>query len=261
MVSSTPLMPFQAKSLTSLPLISHGFFTRQGGVSSGFFESLNMGLSKGDSQRNVFENRRRIGHYFNPNLESVCFSKQVHGNKASFITGNLDPLTPPETDALVTNQPGLVIGILTADCVPLLIADSTVPLVAAVHAGWRGALKGIVEATIQVMRKKGSHPSNLIAAIGPAIAQGSYEVGPDVYNAFEQEDPASLSYFRPQGARWFFDLPGFVQGRLEKLNLGSIERLPHDTYQREDLFFSCRRANHHKEPSFGNQASCIMIEE
>ncbi len=253
--------PFvSAPMLTALPGIRHGFFTRQGGVSTGVYASLNLGAGSADAAGNVTENRARVAARLGTAHIQTLY--QVHGNDAVLISQPLTLEARPQADALVTTQPGLALGVLTADCVPVLLADGQAQVIAAVHAGWRGALAGIVARTFAVMTAQGAEPSRIQAAIGPAIAQTSYEVGEEVRARFLAEgDTGDGAFFRPAAApgKWLFDLPGLVAARLRGAGISAVETLAHDTYGEEALFYSFRRATHRGEPDYGRQISAILI--
>jgi len=254
-----PLKPLQIPSFPSN--LDHGFFTRQGGNSTGLFSTLNVGLSKGDYRETVVANREKIARYFQQPLTSLCFAEQVHGNTALFIDKPYDFKTPPKADALITNVQGLIMGVQTADCAPILLYDPTAPLVAALHGGWKGALSGIIENTITLMLQQGAKRMSITALIGPSIAQESYEVDEDFYRNFVIKNHAWSTFFK-QGnkkEKFFFDLEGFVKQKLTDQRLKTVLTLAQDTYKNANLFFSCRRSFHTGEPTFGNQASCIMI--
>ena len=186
--------------------------------------------------------------------------KQVHGQEVKIVDQPWDPSQLFEADALVTMNPSVVLGIQTADCVPILLADVKNHVIGAVHAGWRGALKGVVEETINVMISLGAKKENLLAAIGPAIAQESYEVGPEVYQMFVEKNTTNAQFFLQQEfpESLYLNLPGFVESILVD-RCHQVERLPYDTYGNPDLFFSCRRSYHEKFPSFGGHISLISL--
>lgn len=240
------------------PKIRHGFFTRQGGVSPSPFASLNASLSRGQPHHGM-ANRARIAAYFQQNPESICCVQQMHGRQVRIITQAYDPLRPPMGDALITETPGLVIGVLTADCVPILIADPVAGRVAAIHAGWRGLQAGIIEATLDQMIHRGSTLSNCLGAIGPCIAQENYEVGPDLYTAFKASHPHWEEYFTKQSHRYHFDLKACAYNSLQAYALKDIDILWADTYSDSQRFFSCRRSLHEGNQAFGNQMSAICI--
>lgn len=256
---SFSLKPLQDPSFPTN--LGHGFFTRQGGNGLDLFKTLNVGLSKGDDHETVISNREKIAHYFQCPLTSLCFAEQVHGNKALFIDNPYDFNKPPKGDALITNVPGLIMGVQTADCVPVLLYDPTIPLVAALHGGWKGTLSGIIENTVSLMLDRGAKRENLMASIGPSIAQDSYQVDEVFHHTFMKNNQDWSRFFKQgaQDGKFFFDLEGLVKQKLQDEGLQSIHSLGQDTYTNDTLFFSCRRAFHKGEATFGNQASCIVI--
>jgi len=206
-------------------------------------------------------NRERIAHYFKQPLTSLCFAEQVHGNKALLIKAPYDLTNPPKADALVTSVQGLIMGVQTADCVPVLLYDTVTPLVAALHGGWKGAYSGIIENTLDLMVQQGATRETIVASIGPSIHQNSYEVDEPFYQTFVEKEQSWSKFFKQgnQKEKFFFDLEGFVKYILQKEGIQRIHSIGQDTYTNEALFFSCRRAFHKGETTFGNQASCIMI--
>lgn len=252
------MIPFiQCDSLSQFSGIQHGFTTRQGGVSSGPYTSLNTGKSKGDLNENVMENRRRIALTFQSLPEHLITLNQIHSNKVEIVDENWTSTTLREADALVTNVPHKLLGIMTADCVPVLLADPINHVVAAVHAGWHGAVAGIVQNTLATMVGCGANLSNIHAAIGPCIWQQSYEVDQNFYdNLPEAKD---LFIKSPQPDHWLFDLPGFVQRTLEEQKVTHITPSKYDTYRHPEMFFSFRRKTHLNEPAFGNSLSVIKL--
>ncbi|GAB4142701.1 MAG: peptidoglycan editing factor PgeF [Sphingomonadales bacterium] len=249
-----------APTLHALPGIRHGFFTRQGGVSTGLYASLNLGAGSADAAGHVTENRARVAARLGACHVQTLY--QVHSPDAVSIDQPLAMAARPQADALITTQPGLAVGVLTADCVPVLLADADAGVIAAAHAGWRGTLAGIIARTLDVMTAAGANPHRIHAAIGPAIAQTSYEVGEDVRARFMADgDAADESFFRPAAAprKWLCDLPGMVANRLRDRGIGKVETLIHDTYGEESLFYSFRRATHRGEPDYGRQISAIML--
>lgn len=251
--------------LSSLQSVRHGFFTRQGGVSQSYFQSLNFTLTKGDTYENVKKNRDIAMTAFQTTSENLVCMKQVHGTETLFIDYPTGFLTPNqrmlEGDALVTTTSGLAIGILTADCVPILLSDSTETIIGAAHAGWRGALGGVVESVLGIMREKGA--KNIVAAIGPCIRQHNYEVGLDVWEGVITKNPNNQAFFEKTNVsgKYLLDLPGLVKNILMCQGVSQVDLLSHDTYSDEAMFFSCRRATHRKEPTFGCQLSAIMIQK
>jgi polyphenol oxidase len=255
----TSLAPVRSTMLTQLTGIAHGFYGRRGGVSSGIYESLNTGHGSADDGANVIENRRRIAVDMGVTPDRLMSAYQVHSADAIMVD---KPFTGerPKVDALVTRCPSLATTILTADCAPVLFADPSARIVAAAHAGWKGAVGGILEATIEKMCKLGAAKSRIVAAIGPCIAQASYEVGPEFLAHFVELDVANERFFVPGlGDRFQFDLKRFCAARLRAAGLGAIDVLPHDTCALESTFFSNRRRNLAGEPDYGRNLSAIRI--
>ncbi len=243
--------------------LRHGFFGRRGGVSRGPFASLNVGLRGGDDPAAVRENRRRIADTLGIPLEALVTARQVHGTTALLVAAPFDPDRLPEADALVVERPGLAIGVTTADCAPVLLMDPIGLRAAAIHAGWRGLLHGVIERTVELMAARGTRPSELRAAIGPCIGPTSYEVGPELEDAFRRRDPAFAAHFRPVGAsdRRLFDLPGAVRRVLLNCGLeaGRVQLLGRDTCREEADWFSCRRSRLRGEGRFGLQLSALVL--
>ncbi len=254
------LNPILAPAL-DLPGIRHGFFTRDGGVSEGLYAGLNCGLGSSDDPARVLENRARVARHLGGTRPEVLTVYQVHSGTAVRADGPIARDALPKADAVVTKVHGLVIGILTADCTPVLFADPEAKVVGAAHAGWRGAVAGIVEATVGEMEMAGARRDRIRAAIGPTISQSAYEVGPE----FEAEvlglDPANRDFFTTPapGEKTRFDLPGFVDRRLAALGLAAVDRVSHCTYADESKFFSFRRTTHRSEPDYGRQISAIVV--
>ncbi len=240
--------------------IRHGFFGRQGGVSSGDFSSLTGILRPGVPLEEVFENRLRImGNLFSKSLPMMSVN-QIHGTDVITIDKNLWELgQEPPADALVTNQPGIVLAVATADCVPLLFFDPISNVIGVSHAGWRGAFAGVIENTLTAMQSLGSQISNILVAIGPCIHQESYEVDINFYNTFMEHDFSSGSFFTPTNDRYLFDLPGYVRHRLVAAGIQQIDQIPYNTYAHPTIFFSCRRSYHQRAASFGCQLSVIGL--
>jgi YfiH family protein len=241
--------------------IRHGFFTRNGGVSSGLFASLNCGFGSADDAGNVTENRGRVLDALGLARNRLVTCYQIHGTAVAAVDAvwTLDAL--PRADAMVTRQPGIALGILTADCAPVLFADAEAGVIGAAHAGWRGALAGVLEATVQAMTELGASPRRLCAGVGPCIAQASYEVGPEFPAPFLAQSPAHAAFFRPapRAGHWLFDLEGYVAGRLERLGLQRIERSGGDTAAEAERFFSYRRSCLRQEPDYGRELSAIAL--
>ncbi|MBA2126936.1 peptidoglycan editing factor PgeF [Hyphomicrobium methylovorum] len=256
------LAPLLAPNLQSLSGIRHGFFTRQGGVSEGIYASLNCGAGSNDDRERVLENRRRIADHLGGSGGNVVTLYQEHGATARTVTDL--PLTTaelPHADAVVSATPGLAIGILTADCAPVLFADAEARVVAAAHAGWRGALGGIVESAVREMERLGARREHIAAAVGPCISQRAYEVGPEFEAQFLTAAPGAASFFvrSDANARPHFDLQGFVMHRLAEARIANVARLDVCTCENESLFYSYRRKTHLLEPDYGRQISAIVV--
>lgn len=251
--------------LTALPFVNHGFTTRQGGVSKGYFSSLNAAMEKEDSHENVVENRRRIALAFQAEPKNLLTLSQVHSNTVIVVDAPWKHDKRPTGDALITCVPGLLMSVVTADCVPILLADPSSQMVAAIHAGWKGATSGIIHNTIGEMVRLGAKRQTIHAAIGPCIWQESYEVDASFYASFPLTDPnLKKRYFKESSdperkGFWYFDLPGFVEGCLAAEEITSISASPANTYLDEERFFSYRRKTHRNEPVFGCGLSGIMI--
>lgn len=243
----------RADILAELP---HGFLGRAGGVSQGLVAGLNVGFGAGDDPAAVAENRRRAAAAVLPGAPLVAVH-QIHSSDCVVVEQLWEDTRRPIADALVSRMPGVVLGIVTADCAPVLLADVEAGVIGAAHAGWRGAQGGVLETTIAAMESLGARPSRIAAAVGPAIAQASYEVGAD----FKAQFPETDSRFFAAGAadHWQFDLEAYVISRLELAGIGKIQGLALDTYADEARFFSFRRATHRAEPNYGRQFSLIAL--
>jgi len=253
-----------AVALAALPGIRHGFFTRRGGVSEAPYASLNCGPGSRDGRANVVENRARVARSLGLVPERLLTVGQVHGANAVVVAAPWpDPEHGrPQADALVTNTPGLAIATLTADCAPVLFADRQARVIGAAHAGWKGALAGILESTITAMEGLGAHRNRIQVAIGPAIGPNHYEVGEEFVQTFLTRDLDNARFFRrPDGAgRALFDLPGFIAARLSTAGASLCEDLGRCTYAGESEFFSFRRATHLGEADYGRQISAIVLD-
>lgn len=240
--------------------IGHGFFTRAGGVSEGLYASLNCGLGSGDAAEAVRENRGRVAGRLGVEHERLLTAYQVHSPTAVTVEGPWQG-ERPDADALVTATPGLAVGVLTADCAPVLFADAEARVVGAAHAGWKGALTGVLEAAVDAMERLGARRARIAAAVGPCIAQASYEVGPEFAGTFLTQDPANAAFFAPgQGDRLQFDLKGYVAARLRRAGIGALAIDPADTQQDEARFFSFRRSTKRGEKDYGRLISAIVLE-
>jgi hypothetical protein len=238
-------------------LVPHGFFTRQGGVSTGPFASLNCSFSGADDAENVQRNRALVAAEFGVVPEHLLGLKQVHGAKVVTVTAPWAIGAGPAADAMVTSTAGLALGVITADCAPVLFADEAQKIVGAAHAGWRGALAGVLEATAEAMRALGAQ--SIRAVIGPCIQQKSYEVAADLRDPVVARDPAHARFFAPGRAeRWQFDLPGYCATRLQEAGIAP-EILPLDTCAEDQEFFSHRRRTLRGEGAIGHQVSVICV--
>ncbi|MBV9994934.1 MAG: peptidoglycan editing factor PgeF [Caulobacteraceae bacterium] len=241
--------------------IRHAFFTRQGGVSEGVYGSLNAGPGSGDDPARVAENRRRAAARLGGPEDRLLSAYQVHSPAALIVEAPWRG-PRPEGDALVTAEPALALGALAADCAPVLIADPEARIVAAAHAGWRGALAGVVEAAIEAMTALGAAPARMLAAVGPCIGPDSYEVGLEFAARFEAAAAANARFFRAgqRPDKRLFDLPGYVLSRLAAAGVGQAEWIGCDTFAEEALFFSNRRAVHRGQSDYGRLLSAIALE-
>ena len=237
--------------------VRHGFLTRRGGVSDGPFRSLNCGFGSNDVRARVSENRRRAVAAAGLGNAPLVTPYQVHGTRV--IVAGPEPLPAQRADAVVTAQPGVAVGILTADCAPVLFADPVAGVAGAAHAGWKGALAGVLPATIDRLERLGAKRERVVAAIGPAIAQASYEVDPPFAEPFLRDDPDGESLFRRAGAKLLFDLPGYTVRCLERAGIGTVDVLDRDTAGEPDSFFSYRRNFRAGEPRYGRLLSLIGI--
>lgn len=239
--------------------IPHGFLGRRGGVSTGLVAGLNLGLGTGDEAAAVAQNRTRAVAAVLPDARLVTVY-QVHSADC-VVAGEWNDDARPHADALVTDQPGLLLGVVTADCAPVLLADQSAGVIGAAHAGWKGAVSGVTDSAIVAMEKLGAKRGNIVAAVGPCIAQPSYEVDAGFYQRFVAQDPGNAAYFVPGVSdHWQFDLEHYVAERLQQAGIGAVERLGLDTYPDENAFFSFRRATHRGEPDYGRQMSLIGLD-
>lgn len=257
-MSGPPVL--QSALLAGAPGIRHAFFSRQGGVSKGIYEGLNVGRGSNDHPEDVLENRRRAAAWFGATPDALNSCYQIHS--ATAVTAD-EPWCGrlPEGDAVVTGRPALVCAVLSADCAPVLFADPRAGVVAAAHAGWQGALNGVVEAALVSMETLGADRSRIVAAVGPCIAQDSYEVGLEYLDRFEAAQPGSARFFKPGAIadKRLFDLPGFVLDRLALAGVRQAEWIGRDTCAEADWFFSNRRAFKRGEPDYGRLMSAIMV--
>jgi len=252
----TPSSPL----LSAIPGLRHAFFTRDGGVSSGLYESLNGGIGSNDDPAHVAENRRRMAEQIGVTPEHFLSVHQTHSPDVIVATGPWQTPSRPLADAIVTRTEGLAIGATAADCGPILLVDPGARVIGAAHAGWKGALTGIVESTVEAMEKLGAERSGIVAAIGPLIRQHSYEVGPEFVERFIEADAEHGSFFIPSSREGhaMFDLAGFIRMRLENAGVLMIDDIGIDTYS-DERFYSYRRSVHRKEPDYGRHVHAIAL--
>ncbi|UXS02119.1 peptidoglycan editing factor PgeF [Agrobacterium tumefaciens] len=263
MQNETLPLPIQSPLLSSLSgnKVRHGFFTRYGGVSAGIYEGLNVGLGSNDEPERVKENRRRVAQWFGLPTEKLATVHQVHSPDVVVVDDSYAG-DRPEADAMVTATPGVVLGVLSADCGPILFADAEAGVVGAAHAGWKGALFGVLENTISAMERLGANRGRIITSLGPSISQANYEVGPEYVTRFTDVDPDYQRYFSAaeKAGHAFFDLKQFTIDRLIKAGVRA-ENLGLCTYPDEERFYSYRRTTHRAEPDYGRQISAIAVVE
>ena len=255
--------PLSAPALSGLPGIAHGFFSRQGGVSTGIYESLNGGYGSRDDPAAVRENRERAVAALGRKAGEVATAYQVHSRRVVTVEAPWAPGAGPEADGMITARRGVPLGILTADCAPVLFADAEACVVGAAHAGWRGAAAGIIEETVAAMTAQGARPERIHAAIGPTIGPESYEVGAEFPQPFLDRDAGNACFFRsaPRAGHYLFDLPGYVKRVLDGLGLAGVSSLARDTCAEAEAFFSYRRTRHDGGGDYGRNLSLIILEE
>ncbi len=244
-----------------LPGLAHGFFTRLGGVSRGVHASLNGGVGSSDAPEAVTENRTRIADALGVAPERLSVPFQIHSPDAMSISAPMTSHTRPRCDALVTATPGLALGVTGADCGMILFADERARVIGAAHAGWKGALTGVVEATVAAMERLGARRGDITAVLGPCIGHGSYEVGPEFVAAFAGAGDDTTRYFTPsrREGHSMFNLNAYIAERAARAGVGRFDDLGLDTYSDERRFFSYRRATHRKEPDYGRLMSVIVM--
>jgi len=247
--------------LSAIPGLRHAFFTRDGGVSDGIYASLNGGLGSNDDPAHVAENRRRMAEQMGVAPSHLIGVHQIHSPDVVIATGPWDGAERPKADTIVTQHEGLAIGVTTADCGPILFVDPKARVIGAAHAGWKGALTGVLESTIDAMEKLGADRNGMVAAIGPLIRQPSYEVGSEFVERFVNADAEYALFFLPgeRNGHSMFDLAGFIRMRLENAGILMIDDLGVDTYS-DERFFSYRRSVHRKEPDYGRHVHAIALE-
>jgi YfiH family protein len=254
MITASPL-------LSAIPGLRHAFFSREGGVSGGIYAGLNGGLGSHDDPADVAENRRRMAEQMGVGPDRFLSLHQIHSPDVVVATGPWPGPERPRADALVTRAENLVIGVTAADCGPILFVDPNARVIGAAHAGWKGALTGVVESTVAAMEKLGAERSGIVAAIGPLIRQHSYEVGDEFVERFVEADAENALFFIPstRERHAMFDLAAFIRQRLENAGVLMIDDTGIDTYS-DERFFSYRRSVHRKEPDYGRHVHAIALE-
>ncbi len=254
-------MKLHSPLLSAVPGLRHAFFSRNGGVSDGIYSGLNGGIGSRDDPANVAENRRRMAEQIGVKPEHLLTAYQIHSPDVVVASEPWDTAARPRADAIVTRIEGLAIGITAADCGPVLLADPNARVIGAAHAGWKGALTGVVESTVAAMEKLGADRSGIVAAIGPLIRQDSYEVGNEFVERFIETDAENSMFFLPAAREGhaMFDLAGFIRMRLENAGVLVIDDIGVDTYS-DERFFSYRRSVHRKEPDYGRHVHAIALE-
>ncbi|MEW6767430.1 MAG: peptidoglycan editing factor PgeF [Pseudomonadota bacterium] len=253
-------MTLRSPLLSAIPNLRHAFFTREGGVSKGMYESLNGGLGSNDDPAHVIENRRRMAQHLDVAPSHFLTAFQIHSPDVAVATKPWDNATRPRADAMVTNVPGIAIGVTAADCGPILFADPKARVIGAAHAGWKGAFGGVLENTISEMEKLGANRGGIVAAIGPLIRQSSYEVGAEFVARFKEADSINTKFFAPSARadHAMFDLAGYIRHRLENAGIAPIGDVQIDTYA-DNRFYSYRRTTHAREADYGRNIHAIVL--
>ncbi|MDX1923584.1 MAG: peptidoglycan editing factor PgeF [Alphaproteobacteria bacterium] len=253
--------PFLTTPAFSPAAASYGFFTRVGGISHGYFEGLNCGIGSGDLLDNVYENQRRIADEFSQPLEKLLFCKQIHSNKVITVTEIWQRHARPEADAMVTAQKGIILAVMSADCAPVLFYEPEKHIIGAAHCGWKGAISGVLEATIEAIEALGGNRDAINSCIGPCIQQGSYEVGPEFIEPFLTQDQTNRSLFKPAAreGHYMFNLPGYAAKRLALAGITYNHSIALDTVSDEKRFFSYRRRTLLDDLQNGVQMSAICL--
>ena len=249
----------KSKKLSKNKAIKHGFFNSNGGVSKNIYKSLNCGPGSNDNSANVKKNLNIVRKKISKNSKNIFLLNQIHSNKFIYVDEKYQFKSKPKVDAVITNQKNLPIAILTADCVPILICDHQKKIIAAIHAGWKGAYKGIVDRVIKFMIKKGSKSQNITAIIGPSISVDNYEVQNDFKNKFLKKDSRNKIFFKIKSKKLFFDLSKYIKSMLLKNKIKKIEKIKIDTFDVKNKFFSARRALNLKHDDYGRNILIIML--
>jgi YfiH family protein len=244
-----------------LPGISHAFFTREGGVSSGIYASLNGGQGSADDQSSVRENRKRMAAALGVEPGHLLNCHQIHSPDIVTVEEPWDSTAKPKADGMVTVRPGLAIAVASADCGPVLFADPEARVIGCCHSGWKGAFTGVLEATLEAMEGLGAHRDSTIAVLGPTISRTAYEVGPEFVMRFREADEANRRFFTPsdRADHAFFDLPGYIGDRLDQAGIGRFVDLALCTYADPERFYSYRRSVHRREPDYGRLIAAIAL--
>ena len=248
-----------SKKLNKLNGISHGFFNRCGGKSKGIYKSLNCGPGSNDKRINIYENLKIVKRKINKDCKNIILLNQIHSNKFIFINKNYKKKRKFKADAIITNQKKLPIGILTADCVPILICDKKKNIIAAIHAGWKGAYKNILTRVVKFMLKKDCHIKDIHVAIGPCISQKNYNVKEDFFKKFIKKDKKNTKFFKKRKNLLYFDLPGYIKSQLKIMKISNIDHINIDTFEYKNNYFSARRSIRLKHDDYGRNISIIMI--
>jgi len=249
----------RSKKLSRFKNIEHAFFNRLGGESVGVFKSLNCGLGSLDKKKNVMKNLEIVRNKIKSKSKKIFLLNQVHSNKFYFISKNSKLNNKFEGDALVTNKRNIPIAVLTADCAPILIHDENKGMIAAIHAGWKGAYKDIIKKVIKFMIKKGCIPKNITAAIGPCISGNNYQVKEDFIKKFIKKDKKNIIFFKKTKNKNYFNLSKYIHFQLKSLNIKKIDIINRDTFNSKNNFFSARRSIRRNESDYGRNISIIMI--
>jgi len=248
----------KSKKLLKFKSITHGFFNKHGGRSSGIYSSLNCGIGSGDNRKTVLKNLNIICKKIKCSKKNLILLNQIHSNKIHFIKKTF-PFKKKKGDGLITNKKRIAIGILTADCAPILIFDPKLKIVSAIHAGWKGAYKGIVVKAINALKNKGSKIENLQIVIGPCISVNNYEVKEDFKKKFEKQSLKNKVFFKTKRNKIYFNLAKYISSQIKKLGVKNLELIDKDTFESKNNFFSYRRSIYKKEYDYGRNLSLIMI--
>ena len=250
----------KSKKLSKFQQINHGFFDKKGGKSTGIYKSLNCGIGSSDSKKNVLNNLKIVCKKINCSSKNLVLLNQIHSNKFYFINKNYKfKKKKLNGDALITNVKKIALGVIVADCVPVLIYDKNLKIISVIHAGWKGVYKEIIKKVVKFLIKKGSNTKNLVAVIGPSISEKSYEVQKDFKSKFLKKDKQSKFFFKIRKNKTYFDLNKYVYYHLKKLGIKNLEIIKKNTFDPKNNFFSARRSIQNKENDYGRNISVIMI--